>query len=223
MITLHHCHEARSMRSLWLLHELGVEFELVIHAFGKELRDPSYLAIHPLGRVPCLVDGSSVLFETGAITEYLCEKFPQSGLGRAPGNRERLEWLQWLHYAETVAVHGAALTQQHIVIFEDKDRSPLLMKLERRRLEKALEVLDRALEGRDYLLASGFSAIDTNIGYSVHISRYFTPLENFPNLAAYYQRLGQRNAFQRSLPDEAHIYRKQFYDLPESPIVNEAR
>ena len=216
MITLHHCHEARSMRSLWLLHEMGLAFDLKIHVFGKELRDPSYLAIHPLGRVPCLVDDGLVLYETGAITQYLCEKYPEKGLGRDIGDRERAEWLQWLHYAETVAVHGATLTQQHIVIYEDKDRSPLLMKLERRRLEKTLEVLDGILEDRDYLLKSGFSAIDTNIGYSVHIARYFTPLSAFSNLAAYYERLTSRPAFQKSLPPKPTIYLKSFYEVPNA-------
>ncbi len=204
------------MRSLWLLHEMGLEFEVRLHNFGRDLRDPAYLAVHPLGRVPCLVDGDLVLFETGAITQYLCETWPGSGLGREKGDKERNEWLQWLHYAETIAVHGATLTQQHIVIYEDKDRSPLLMKLERRRLEKSLEVLDAALADREYLLQSGFSAIDTNIGYSVHIARYFTPLEAFPNLAAYYERLTRRPAFQKSLPDKPTIYLKPFYEVPDA-------
>ena len=204
------------MRSLWLLHEMGLEFEVKLYNFGRDLRDPAYLAVHPLGRVPCLVDGDLVLFETGAITQYLCENWPDCGLGREKGDTERNEWLQWLHYAETVAVHGAALTQQHIVIYEDKDRSPLLMKLERRRLEKSLEVLDTTLADREYLLRSGFSAIDTNIGYSVHIARYFTPLEAFPNLAAYYERLTRRPAFQKSLPQEPTIYLKPFYEVPDA-------
>lgn len=204
------------MRSLWLLNELEVEFELRVYPFGRELRTPEYLAIHPLGRVPCLEIGNEVLFETGAITEYLVELFPQKGLGRPPGDGERAEWLQWLHYAETVGVHGAALTQQHIVIYEDKDRSPLLMKLERRRLEKSLEVLDHVLADRDYMLASGFSAVDTNIGYSVHIARHFTPLEAFPALSAYYQRLSQRTAFIASLPPTPAIYHKPFYELPDA-------
>jgi len=215
MITLHHCHEARSMRSLWLLYEMGLPFELKLHDFGRELRDPAYLAIHPLGRVPCMVDDDLVLFETGAITQYLCEKYPDTGLGRPLGDPERPEWLQWLHYAETIAVHGATLTQQHIVIYEDKDRSPLLMKLERRRLEKTLEVLDNMLADRQYMLKSGFSAIDTNIGYSVHIARFFIHLKAFPNLAAYYERISERPAFKLSLPDHPVIYQKPFYELPD--------
>jgi len=215
MLTLHHCHEARSMRSLWLLYEIGLEFDLKIHEFGPALREPDYLAVHPLGRVPALVDGDTVLFETGAITEYLCEAYAgKTPLYRPPGDQERAEWLQWLHYAETVGVHGATLTQQHIVIREDKDRSPLIMKLERRRLEKALEILDEHLANRDYLLTSGFSAVDTNVGYSVHISRFFTPLEAYGNLSAYYSRLAARPAFQKALPPEPAIYRKAFYELP---------
>jgi glutathione S-transferase len=217
MLVLHHCHESRSMRSLWLLNELGLDFELRVYPFGPELRSPEYLAKHPLGRVPSLEHDGRILFETGAITEYLCETFRQeaAGLFRAPGDPERADWLQWLHFAETVAVHGAALTQQHVVLFEDSMRSPVIMKLERRRLEKALEVLDRHLAGREYLLQTGFSAVDTNVGYSVYIARFFTPLELFPNLSAYYGRLEQRPAFRASRPEGPAIYHKPFYDLPE--------
>lgn len=205
------------MRSLWLLNELELPFELKVYPFGRELRSPEYLAIHPLGRVPCIEIDGEILFETGAIAEYLAERFAEKGLGRAPGHVERAQYLQWLHYGETVGVHGAALTQQHIVIYEDKDRSPLIMKLERRRLEKALEVLDgHFADGRDYLLVSGFSAADTQVGYSVHIARHFTPLEVFPALHAYYQRLSQRPAFIASLPPAPAIYHKPFYELPDA-------
>ena len=73
MIKLYHCAEARSMRSLWLLHELGVPFELVQLGFDlKQLRSPEYLAIHPLGRVPCLVDdGRVVALGSGRQTRVL--------------------------------------------------------------------------------------------------------------------------------------------------------
>ena len=68
MIKLYHCPNARSMRSLWLLNELKLEFELVEMPFEQtHLRSPEYLSIHPLGRVPCLIDGSIKLFESGAM------------------------------------------------------------------------------------------------------------------------------------------------------------
>ena len=214
-IILHHCHQARSVRSLWLLYEMDVPFTLVMHDFGKELRSEAYLAKHPLGRVPCLEIDGKVLFETGAITEYLCEKF-DSPLGRKSGDPERMEWLQWLHYAETVAVHGATLTQQHIVIYEDKDRSQLVMKLETRRLEKALEVLDEHLQGRAFLL-NDFSAVDISVGYSVYVAQHFVELGQFKALSSWMTRLESRKAFAKALlPNgKAQIYQNNFYVIAQ--------
>jgi glutathione S-transferase len=105
------------MRSLWLLNELDIPFELVDMPFDlKVMRSAEYLSVHPLGRVPCLVDGAFRLFESGAIAEYLCERYPLAGLGRLAGDSERYEWLPWIHYSETMAVHAAALVQQRYFI-----------------------------------------------------------------------------------------------------------
>ena len=198
---LYHCDGARSMRSVWLLHELNLTFDLVTLPFSMEsLRAPEYLAISPLGRVPCLVDGEVTVFESGAITQYLCEHYDTLGLGRELGSPERTEWLVWLHYAETVAVHAATLIQQRVFIAE-AERSSVVQKLETRRLMKALEVVDRQLQDRDYLLRGGFSAVDTNVGYSVHLARSFVSLETLPSVSAYYARLVARPAFQRALSE----------------------
>ena len=200
MITLYHCAEARSMRSLWLLHELGLPFELVQLGFDlKQLRSPEYLAIHPLGRVPCLVDDGRVVFESGAICQYLCETYDDGTLHRPPGHPERVEWLQWLHYAETMAVHGASLVQQSVFIAEH-DRSEAVRNLESRRLGKTIGVIDEHLLNRDYLLASGFSAVDTGVGYSIHLARKFIPIDPYPRVCAYYERVAARPAFRASLP-----------------------
>lgn len=205
MRKLYHCAGARSMRSVWLLHELGLEFELVTLGFSMAaLRTPEYLTISPLGRVPCLVDGEVTLIESGAICQYLCERYdPQGRLHRAPGHAERNAWLQWLHFAETIAVHGASLVQQQVFVAPD-DRSMVVIKLESRRLRKAFEVLEQVLQDRDYLLASGFSAIDTAVGYSVHLGRQLIGCEGLPALEAYYARLAARPAFQRA-HDQAPI------------------
>ena len=165
----------------------------------KVLRAPEYLAIHPLGRVPCLVDDGQTIFESGAIAQYLCEKYDDGRLGRGPDHPERYEWLQWIHYAETVAVHGASLVQQSVFIPEEQ-RSPIVQKLESRRLEKAVEVLDNHLKDRDYLLASGFSAADVNVGYSIYLGDQFVSFDAFPTAMAYYARLRERPAFQASVP-----------------------
>ncbi|MEO1314222.1 MAG: glutathione S-transferase family protein [Pseudomonadota bacterium] len=219
-LILHHSPMTRSMRSLWLLHEIGVPFEVIAYPFGPELKEPAYLARAPLGRVPLLEDGPEDarihLSESGAICEYLCEQYDPGMLWRWPGHVERAAWLQWLHFAETMGQHLAALTQAHIMIQPPEARPAIIMKLEARRLEKTLGVLEAALEERDYLLPQGFSAVDTGIGWSVHFARFFTDVSVFPAVAAYHARLQGRAAFRKSLPEEGTetFLTQPFYAVP---------
>jgi glutathione S-transferase len=200
VLKLYHCAETRSMRSLWLLNELRIPFELIEMRFDLSiLRSADYLDVHPLGRVPCLVDGGFRLFESGAIAEYLCERYTESGLGRLGQDPERYEWLQWIHFSETMAVHAASLVQQRFFIAA-ADRSALIAKLEGRRLEKAVQVLEPRLTDRDYLLRSGFSAADIGVGYSLHLADRLIDLAKFPNVMRYLQSLRARPAFRASLP-----------------------
>ncbi len=217
MIRLHHCPQARSFRTLWLLKEMGLAFEVVYRSFlSGELRGDGYLALSPAGRVPALEIDGRVLFESGAITEYLCET-RASPLWRPPGDAERADWLQWLHFAETIGQHLAALTQQHIVLYEDHMRSATVMKLEARRLEKTLEVVERAVSRRDWLLESGFSAVDTNVGYGVMVARRFVALDPLPATKRYLERLENRPAFRAALDEDGkpEIYLKPFYGRPD--------
>lgn len=218
MIRLHHVPQARSFRALWLLHEMGLEFEVVRRSFfDKSLRAPDYLALSPAGRVPALEIDDRVLFESGAIAEYLCETRAQAGLGRAPGDPERADYLQWLHFAETIGQSLAILTQQHIVLRADSMRSPTVMRLEARRLEKTLEVVERAVAGRDWLLPTGFSAADVQVGYGVLIARRFVPADLLPGVAAYHDRFAARPGFRAALADDGtpEIYTRDFYEAPD--------
>ncbi len=219
-IILHHCPQTRSMRSLWLLHELGVPFQIVHHGFDKSLRDPAYLALSPAGRVPALEIDGERMFETGAITEYLCERFPEAGLGRETGNPDRMAWLVWVHFAETISQHLAALTQQHLVLYDDEMRSPIVMKLEAARLAKCYDAIEARLstpiENRDTLLTSGFSAADISVGQAVYLGQKFCKLDNHPATAAWFARLEERPAFQASLPStDSVLYTEDFYPAME--------
>ena len=212
MITLHHCHQSRSMRSLWLLHELGLAFDLKVYPFGKALRDPDYLAINPTGRVPALEIAGEVICESGAIAEALCEYAPEARLGRPPGDPERNAWLNWIHFAETISQHAAALTQQHIALYEDHMRSPIIMQLEAKRLAKTYQTVEAALTGQDYLLATGFSAADIGVGQAIYMGRHFATLDECPQVADWYARITTRPAFQASLPAPgAGLYARPFY------------
>ncbi|WP_289152674.1 glutathione S-transferase family protein [uncultured Salipiger sp.] len=221
MIRLHHVPESRSMRVLWLLYELGVEFDVVERPFDKSLRGPEYLSLSPAGRVPALEIEGERMFESLAMMEYLCERFPEAGLGRGPGSPDRMGWLSWLHFAETVSQHTASLTQQHIMLREDHMRSPIIMQLEAKRIEKcygAIEArLSTPIENRDHLLTSGFSACDIAVGQAVYMARHFAAIEGFPELSAWYARICEREAFAKSLPGEGgRLYVQDFYPAWQS-------
>ncbi len=213
MIRLHHVPQSRSMRSLWLLYELGVEFECITHPFDKSLRSADYLALSPAGRVPALEIDGQVLFETAAITEFLCETFPDAGLWRAPGAAERADWLVWVHFAETISQHAAALTQQHLMLYDDAMRSPIVMKLEAARIGKCYAAVEERLQGRDYLLDGGFSAADVSVGQAVYMSRHFAKTDDFTAVEGWLDRITSRDAFRKSLPaaSDAVLYKKEFY------------
>ncbi|WP_343116921.1 glutathione S-transferase [Ostreiculturibacter nitratireducens] len=213
MIRLHHVPQARSFRVLWLLEELGLPYELVLHSFfDKSLRSDPFASLSPAGRVPAIeIDGRSMI-ESGAIVQYLCER-----KGRLLGvPEERPEWLEWIHFAETVAVHVANLTQQHIVLREDWMRSPTLMRLEAKRLERTLKAVETRMAG-DYLLGSGFSAADIAVSYGAMIGRRFVPFDALPGIENWLLRLADRPALQRALEKDgpAQIYLREFYPAPE--------
>ena len=206
------------MRVLWLLNELGVPFELRVRAFDKSLRAPEYLSRSPAGRVPALEMGGEVLFESGAILQFLCVRFPEAGLGRTPEDLDWPDWLVWLHFAETLSQHVAALTQQHIVLYEDHMRSPVVMKLEAARVSKCFDAIEARLstpiENRECLLTSGFSAADIAVGQAVYMARHFVALDRWPELSKWYERITSRPAFRASLPPEGAelLYKRDFYE-----------
>ena len=212
-IRLHHCPQTRSMRVLWLLNEIGVEFDLVTHPFDKSLRKADYLALSPAGRVPALEMGGQVLFESGAIVEYLCERLSPETLGRPAGHPERADWLIWVHFAETLSQHTAALTQQHVVLYEDAMRSPIVMKLEAARVGKCLAGLEKRLsESGDYILTSGFSAADVAVGQAVYMAKYFHSVNELTAVNSWFQRISARPAFKASLPEPGtELFQRDFY------------
>ncbi len=217
MIRLHHVAQARSFRILWLMEEMDLEFEIARRSFfDKSLRAPEYLAISPAGRVPALEIDGRVIYESGAITEYLCAT--RGMFGRAQGDADWVDWLEWLHFAETVGQHLANLTQHHIALREAWMRSATVMQLEAKRLEKALEVVEAGLGAHDWLLPSGFSAVDCAVGYGAMIARRFVSFERLPRVAGWLGRCEGRKAFGRAAVRDGppEIYRQDFYPVPDA-------
>ncbi|MHA6325592.1 glutathione S-transferase family protein [Roseivivax sp. CAU 1753] len=216
MIRLHHAPQTRSMRTLWLLYELDVPFDLVTHPFDKSLRDPDYLALSPAGRVPALEIDGGAMIETAAIAEYLCETHPDADLGIAPGAPHRADWLVWLHFAETISQHAAALTQQHVMLYDDAMRSPVVMKLEAARLGKCYAALQARLAARTHLVAERFTAADIGVAQAVYMARHFARTDPFPAVESWYYRVTNRPAFRKSLPAPAErLFPQEYFPVWE--------
>lgn len=216
MITLHHVAFSRSFRILWLLEELGLEYDVTHYSIRDGgLRDPGFLKLSPAGRVPALELDGAVLFESGAITQVLCER-EASALAPGPGDAERARYLEALGYAETMAGLIEQLNVQHVFLRDPAQASPMVIKLTTARLAASLRGMEALLE-HAHILPSGFSAADTMMGFNLFAAPYFVPLDPFPRIRAYRARLEARPAFRRARDRDGpqDFYTRDFYPVPE--------
>jgi len=218
--TLHSIAGSRSFRVLWLMHELGEPVEVVPYQImDGSLQQEGFKALSPARRVPALEIDGRVLIESGATLQYLCETRDGHDLMPAVGSDERAEWLQWLHYAETLGAGIQNLNMQHLFLPKPEMRSLAVMGIETKRLAIALKGVEKALaDGRDYLLTSGFSAADVMMGFTLSAARHYVRFDGFPHLSAYQARLEARPAYQSAQAAEGaqQFYTQDFYELPEA-------
>jgi len=198
MIKLYHAPLTRSIRILWLLEELGIPYQLERVAFQPPKQPFSQPT--PYGKVPAIEDGDLAMCESGAILEYILERYGNGRLAPAPGTPERGSFLQWVHFAEATALPPLGDVVRHTVFKPEAERIQSVVDDARGRATRGFEVVDRALEGRDYLLASGFSAADVMMGVTLLIARRLKSLDaGFKNLSAYLDRLESRPALAKAL------------------------
>jgi len=201
MIKLFHSPRTRSVRIYWLLEELGLPYELHTIAFNQEsLKSPDYLKVNPLGKVPAIQDDGLTMFESGAILEYLLEKYGKGRLAPPPGTPERGAFLQWVHFGEATALPPLGDLAQHTLFRPESERIAAVVTDARARLTNVLGVLEQALKGRQYLVGDEFTGADIMNGYALVLTKWFGLLsDDYPNLVAYLARLEQRPALQKAL------------------------
>ncbi len=198
-IKLYHCAHARSMRCVWTLEEMGLDYELVTLEFPPRAHHKDYKQVNPLGTVPCLIDGDAWMTESGAICHYLVDCYGPTPLRVAPDEPDYPLWLDWLHRSD------ATLTFPQTLVFRYRDLEP-----EERQVPQVVEdyriwflarlrVLEAALETRDYLCAGRFTIADIAIVWALHFAGRIGIGEAFtPNIQAYWDRTTARPAFARA-------------------------
>jgi glutathione S-transferase len=200
MITIYHAPASRSARVRWLLEELGVEYRLeTLSLRDGSMQTPAYLAKNPLGKVPTVEDAGVVIYESGAIVEYLLERHGRGRLAPPPGSPERPAFLQWLHWSEATLMRPLGDIVQHSLLRPEAERIPAVVADASKQLGRLLDVVEKELAGREHLLPSGFSAADVMLGYALQLARLIGQLPpDRPRVAAYLDRLAARPAFQKA-------------------------
>jgi glutathione S-transferase len=199
VLKLHFAPNSRAVRILWLLEELELPYELNQMAFHpKDLKSDAHRARHPLGRVPVLEDGDLLLWESGAIIEYILERHKNGGLKPPVDAPEWPKYQQWFHYCEGMVMPSVNTIVVQTVLLPPERRDATVLAQARKLLTRSWAPVDEALEGKDYLIGS-FSAADVQLGHAAVMSNRIGCIpDEMKNLKAYAARLEARPAFQKA-------------------------
>jgi glutathione S-transferase len=200
MIKLHFAPNSRAGRIVWLLEELGLEYDINKMAFHpKDLKSDDHRARHPLGRIPVIEDGEVMLYESGAITEYILERHKNGGLKPAVDDPRYPAYLQWFHYCEGMVMPPVNTIVVQTILLSPDRRDETALGQAQRLLTKALEPVNEALEGKDYLIGD-FSAADIMLGHAVFMSnRLGCVADDKVNLKRYVANIEGRPAFKTAI------------------------
>lgn len=199
MLTLHYAPNSRAGRILWLLEELGLEYQLNRMDFHpKDLKSDEHRARHPLGRIPVLEeDSGEQIWESGAIVQYILARYTDGAL-QPPVDSDRYgKFLQWFHYCEGMVMPPINTIVVHTMLLPEERRNAEVLGQAQRLLTRAIAPVDEALQGQEYLVGE-FSAADIMLGHSMFMSRRlgcFT--DDMKNLNAYVDRIEARPAFKK--------------------------
>ena len=213
MLTVHHLNNSRSQRVLWLLEELGVPYAVTRYERDAKtmLAPPALLAVHPLGKSPVITDRDLTIAESGAIVEYLVDRYGAGRLIPPAGSAERLRFTYWLHYAEGSAMPPLLMK----LIFDRVASAPapwpisLIAKGIAGKVQSAfiepqlklhLDYLEGELERSEWFAGTEFTAADVQMSFPLEAAAKRAGLDaSRPRLMAFLNRIHARDAYQRAL------------------------
>lgn len=199
-IQLYHCTQARSMRPLWALEEMGLPYELHVMQFPPRVFHKEYKAINPLGTIPCMIDGDVVMTESAGICQYLADVYGPTPLGVTPDEPEYGTYLNWLHRSDATLTFPQTLVLRYSQLEPEERRIPQVVEDYKAWFLGRLKSVEAGLEGRDYLCGERFTMADVAVGYALLLASNLGMAEEFtPNIKAYFARLQERPAYQRAL------------------------
>ncbi|MEY4268964.1 MAG: hypothetical protein RLZZ58_180 [Pseudomonadota bacterium] len=196
-ITVHHLNNSRSQRILWLLEELGIDYDIKHYARDAvtSLAPPELRAIHPLGKSPLLQVGDRIIQESGAIVEYVCEHLGGDALVPPRGTDAHISHLEWMHFAE-----GSAMSPILLNLFIGRlgeGGAPLRPRIDSE-LASHFGLLENALNDHGHFIGDRLSAADIMLSFPCEVAATQGGAEKYPRLSAFVAAMHARPAWQRA-------------------------
>jgi glutathione S-transferase len=177
----------------WMLEEIGQPYRTELLDYGTTMKAPAYLAINPMGKVPAIRHGDTVVTEVGAICAYLADAFSQARLAPPPGDRLRGPYYRWLFFI--AGPLEAAWTDKAMGLVVPPERERMMGY---GRFEHVIDALEGAVSRAEYVVGDSFTAADVSVGSSIGFGMQFGTIEKRPAFERYWQRLSARPAAVRA-------------------------
>jgi glutathione S-transferase len=210
MITLYHCFAARSFRPLWMLEELGLSYDLRMLPFPPRALARDYLALNPLGTVPLMVDGDTRMTESSGICHYLGVRHGPTPLIVRPDEPAYGAFLNWMYFSDATLTFPQTLVLRYGRLEPEERRSPQVAGDYARWFLGRLRAVEAAVADSEALCAGRFITADIAIGYALRLADTIGLARDFgPHVAAYWQRLQQRDGYRRAVAVETRVSHEQ--------------
>jgi glutathione S-transferase len=196
MLTVHHLNNSRSQRILWLLEEVDTPYAIVKHQRmeGLPLAPPELKQVHPLGKSPVITDDGKTIAESGAIVEYVIDRYGAGRMKPPPGSDEDWKYVEWMHYAE-----GSAMSPLILALLAGflGDGAAMLRPRIDSEIANHLSYIERGLEGREFFVGTGLTGADIQMLFVLEAAG--ARLQPYPAALAYRDRMHARPAYQRAI------------------------
>jgi glutathione S-transferase len=195
---LWHCSSARSLRPLWTLEELELEYEVQILPFPPRVFERDYLKVNSLGTVPFFSDGDIEMTESVGICQYLIDHYQRYDFGLEPSHPEYGAYLNWLHHADATLTFPQTIAMRYYYLEPTPEKQAVADDYSKWYLSR-LRRLDSHLESHEYLVDKRFTIADIAVSYALYLGRALKFDQHYkPQTAEYLQRLMERPAFKRA-------------------------
>jgi glutathione S-transferase len=173
----------------WMLEEIGQTYRTELLEYGSSMKAPAYLAINPMGKVPALRHGDTIVTEVAAICAYLADAFPQAGLAPPPGDHRRGPYFRWLFFG--AGPFEAAFTNKALNVEVPPERERMAGY---GNLAHVVNALEAAVSKTPYLTGESFTAADLYLGSQISYGMMFNIIEKRPAFETYWARIADRPA-----------------------------